>query len=172
MILVFTGDGKGKTTSAIGQAIRVMGYGKKVLMVQFLKSEEWKTGEEKIIKKLINFKLIKTGKGFVDIKGDKFSRQAHKKSALQGLKIAEKEINSKKYSLIILDEINIALSLKLISLKRILDLIKIVPEDVDLILTGRYAPKEIIKKADLVTEFKEIKHLFQKNILAKKLREY
>src|SRR3989344_2861242 len=106
MIFVFTGNGKGKTTSAIGQGIRVIGQGKKVLMIQFIKSEKWPTGEEKIIKELSpRFKIIKGGKGFVGIMGDKLPFKAHKNAAQKSLQLAKKEILSRKFDLIILDEI-------------------------------------------------------------------
>jgi len=173
MIYIFTGNGKGKTTSSIGQAIRSLGQGKKILMIQFIKSEKWETGEEKIIKKLEpDFKLIKGGEGFVGIMGDNFPIKVHKEAAKKTLKIAEKEIFRKRFDLIILDEINVAISLKLIPLKKVLSIIKKVPSDIDLILTGRGADKKLIEMADLVTEFREIKHPFQKGILGTKGREY
>jgi len=173
MILVFTGEGKGKTTAALGQAIRAFGQGKKILIVQFIKSKEWKTGEEKIIKKLgSNFKLIKDGKGFVGIMGDRLHKKIHKIAAQKTLGVAREEIFSKKFDLIILDEINVALSLKLISLNKVLSILNKVPSEIDLILTGRGAPEKIIKMADLVTEFKEIKHPFKKGVPAKRGIEY
>ena len=175
MIFVFTGNGKGKTTSAIGQGIRVIGQGKKVLMIQFIKSEKWPTGEEKIIKELSpRFKIIKGGKGFVGIMGDKLPFKAHKNAAQKSLQLAKKEILSRKFDLIILDEILVALSLKLISLKSVVDVLKISKKlkEIDIVLTGRGANQKIMKMADLVTECKEIKHNYQKGVVGKRSREY
>jgi len=181
MIFVFTGDGKGKTTSAIGQAIRAIGQNKKALIVQFIKSSKWPTGEEKIIKELSpRFKIIKGGKGFVGILGDKLPRREHKDAAQKTLSLAKKAILSKRFGLVILDEIIVAIDLKLVSLKEVLGILKKVPEEIDVILTGRFSPKELIAFADLVTDFKEVKHYFardkiahyQKKVIAKKGREY
>jgi len=180
MILIFTGDGKGKTTAALGQAMRALGHGKKVLVIQFIKGP-WKTGEDYFAGKFqipnSKFQIKKTGKGFVKILGDKLSFSEHKKAAREGLKLATRAINSEKYDLIILDEINNAVDLKLVSAKDVLKIIKPLKNPraslfsnsqefenkLNIILTGRNAPKSFIKIADLVTEMKEIKHPFQKN---------
>ncbi|MEK7566421.1 MAG: cob(I)yrinic acid a,c-diamide adenosyltransferase [Patescibacteria group bacterium] len=162
MIIVFTGNGKGKTTAALGQAIRALGQGKKVLVIQFIKGP-WISGEDKFAKKIKNLRIIKTGKGFVKILGDKLPFKKHRASAQEGLQLAKKSIASKKYDLIILDEINNAVDLKLLKASDVLKIIKFLPEKTDLILTGRNAPKSLIRIADLVTEMKEIKHPFQKN---------
>ncbi len=173
MIYIFTGNGKGKTTSAIGQALRVIGQGKKAAILQFIKSRKWPTGEEKAISFFgSRFYLYKGGRGFVGIMGDKLPRKVHKEAAQKLLKKAEKIILSKKFDLVILDEINVALSLRLISLRNLLSLIKKNPSQIDLILTGRSAPKKLIQMADLATEFKEIKHPFQKGVWGKKGREF
>ncbi len=175
MILLFTGNGKGKTTAAIGQAIRALGQGKKVLIIQFIKGP-WISGENKffdsIKKQNKNLKIIRTGKGFVKILGDKLPFKDHKKAAGEGLKLAKKAIESKKYDLIILDEINNAVDLKLIKAKDVLKIIKnfcVVQRKfprssaLDIVLTGRNAPKSFIKIADIATEMKELKHPFNKN---------
>lgn len=173
MVLLFTGNGKGKTTSALGQALRVVGQGGKALIIQFIKSKSWPTGEEKALKVFgKKLRLIKGGRGFVGIMGDKLPFLVHKKAAKDTLKIAKKEILSRKYNLVVLDEINVALSLKLVSLPEVLKLVKSCPQGVDLILTGRGAPKELIKLADLVTNFKEMKHPFQKGVRGKRGVEY
>lgn len=185
MILVFTGNGKGKTTAALGQAIRALGQNKKVLMVQFIKGP-WISGEDKFLKAMsgkrqaTKIKIIKTGKGFIKILGDKLPINEHKKSAQKGLELAKKAIKSKKYDLVILDEVNNAVDLKLIKASDVLKILKPVrviqrlprhwqgesPRKsaiTDVILTGRNAPKSFIKISDLVTEMKEIKHPFNKN---------
>ncbi|OHA71272.1 MAG: hypothetical protein A3H01_00105 [Candidatus Wildermuthbacteria bacterium RIFCSPLOWO2_12_FULL_40_9] len=173
MIFVFTGNGKGKTTSAIGQAIRAVGQGKKVLMIQFIKSPKWPSGEEKIIRELSpRFQIIKGGKGFVGIMGDSLPRKIHEEAAKATLILAKKAIRSKKFGLIILDEIIVAIDLKLISMAAVIAVLQEVSEEIDLILTGRGAPKGLIKFADLVTDFGEVKHYYQKKVIAKKSREY
>ena len=168
MIIVFTGNGKGKTTAALGQAIRVLGQDKRVLMIQFIKSG-MVSGEHKFLEKFkviqSKFQIISTGKGFVKILDDKTSFSVHKKAAQDALKLAQKAILSKKWDLIILDEINVAVGLKLVKASDVLKILK--PATADIILTGRGAPKIFIKYADLVTEMKEIKHPFQKGQLAK-----
>src|SRR3989338_5892890 len=100
MTLIFTGNGKGKTTAAIGQGIRAIGQGKKVFMIQFIKSEGWPKGEEKVIRELApRFTLVKGGKGFVGIMGDKLPREVHKAAAEKTLELAKEEILSRKYDL-------------------------------------------------------------------------
>jgi len=165
MIIVFTGDGKGKTTAALGQAVRALGRGKKVLIIQFIKNCE--SGEHLFFKKIQTMalagkiKIIPAGKGFVKILGDKLPLGEHKKAANIALKLAKKEILGGKWDLVILDEINVAAGLKLIKKKDVLRIFPRKPAQV-VILTGRSAPKSFIKKADLVTEMKEIKHPFKK----------
>lgn len=166
MIIIFTGNGKGKTTASLGQAMRALGHGKKVSVIQFIKGPVI-SGEHLFAEKLsiTNFQLPikRIGKGFVGILGDKLPFKEHQKSAQAGLKLAEKIIVLKKYDLIILDEINNAVDLKLIKASDVLKILKKFPKDKDIILTGRNAPKSFIKIADIVTEMKEIKHTFQKN---------
>ncbi|MBI2624845.1 MAG: cob(I)yrinic acid a,c-diamide adenosyltransferase [Candidatus Nealsonbacteria bacterium] len=173
MIFIFTGNGKGKTTSAIGQAVRVIGQGERAAIIQFIKSRKWAAGEDIALKVFgKNLKFIKGGKGFVGIMGDRLPKSLHKKAAEKTLRKAKKEIFSKKYGLVVLDEINVALSLKLVKLNEVLKIIKMAPKETDLILTGRDSPKTLIKEADLVTEFKEIRHPFKKGVWGKKGREY
>ena len=180
MILLFTGNGKGKTTSAIGQAIRVIGQGRRVAFFQFIKSKKWPSGEDSSLLRFgKSLKFFKGGKGFVGIMGDKLPFYVHERAAKETLKKAKKFIFSKKYGLVVLDEINVALSLKLLNLKDVLKLIRALRQaqgkqkkEMDLILTGRNAPRTLIKIADLVTEFKEIKHPFSKGIQGKRGREY
>lgn len=171
MLIVFTGNGKGKTTAALGQAIRAMGQGKRVLMIQFIKGP-WKSGEDYFAAKFkitkSRFQIIKSGKGFVKILGDKLPFSAHRKAAANGLETAKKAVRSKKWDLIILDEINVAVGLKLVKAADVLKIFQNLPEEKTAILTGRNAPKSFIQKADLATEMKEIKHPFQKNKAAEK----
>lgn len=179
MLIVFTGNGKGKTTAAIGQAIRALGHNKRVLVIQFIKGP-WKSGEHEFAEKIPvglrkKFQIIKTGKGFVGILGDKFPISEHKKAAQSSLKLAEKEIKSGKWDLVILDEINVAVGLRLINVGEVLKILENRQRksaSMDVILTGRDAPESFIKVADLATEMKEIKHPFQKGKAAKAAVEF
>jgi cob(I)alamin adenosyltransferase len=114
------------------------------------------------------FELTAIGKGFVGIMDDKSSIEDHKKISDEALLIAKEKIQSEKYDIIILDEINYAINLNLVKLEDVLDLIKIKPPKLNLVLTGNYARDEIIEVADLVTEMREIKHPFKAGIRAKK----
>lgn len=193
MLLVFTGNGKGKTTAALGQALRSVGEGKRVLMVQFIKGP-WESGEDILISKIkkqkekiqskdqklldglenfYEFDIIKTGKGFVGILGDALPIEEHKKAAEEGLLLARREIESGKWDMVILDEINNAVHLGLIAKEKILELISVSAYKLEhLILTGRDAPKEFIDAADLVTEMQDVKHPFQEGVKARRGLEY
>lgn len=142
-------------------------------MVQFIKGP-WKSGEDISYKKLSPYlKIVKMGLGFVGILGDKLPLSAHQKAAKNALKYAKKEVSTGKWQMLIMDEINNALKLKLITLKDALYLLKYVRPRVEhIIFTGRDAPKKLITLADLVTEMKEIKHPYMKGIKAKKGLEY
>lgn len=174
MIVVFTGNGKGKTTASIGQMIRVIGRGKNALMLQFIKGP-WKSGEDEFYNvfnqfkfnkksknKIGEFKIKKGGLGFVKILGDKLPFIKHKLAAKKTLEEFKKESQRNKWHLIILDEINVAIDLKLLSIKEVISAIKNFPKDKILILSGRNAHPKLINLADLVTEMKEIKHPFNK----------
>lgn len=168
LTIVYTGNGKGKTTAALGIVLRASGYDKKICMIQFIKGS-WHYGEMVSSKKLEpNFEMIAVGKGFVGIIDDDSPREEHEKIAKEALKISESKIQSGDYDIIILDEINYAVNLGLIKIKDVIELIKSKPAGLDLILTGNHAKEEILELADLVTEMKEIKHPFQKGIKAKK----
>ena len=167
LTIVYTGKGKGKTTAALGIALRATGYKKKICMIQFIKGS-WHYGEMESSKLLEpEFEMVAVGKGFVGIIDDKSPKEDHQKVAKEAIKISNEKIQSGKYDIIILDEINYAVNLNLISLEDVLELIKSKPENVDLVLTGNYAKEEVIEAADLVTEMREIKHPFQKGIKAK-----
>jgi cob(I)alamin adenosyltransferase len=173
MLYVFTGNGKGKTTSALGQALRSIGEGKKVLMVQFIKGP-WKSGEDDAYKKLSpDFLLVKMGKGFVGILNDTLPRSEHEDAARNALAYAHREIESKKWHIVILDEVNNAISLNLISKEDVRPVIASAATHIEhLILTGRDAPEEFMEMADLVTEMIDRKHPYDKGIKAKRGLEY
>ena len=167
LTIVYTGKGKGKTTAALGIALRATGYKKKICMIQFIKGS-WHYGEMESSKRLEpEFEMVAIGKGFVGIIDDKSPKEDHQEIAKEAIRISNEKIQSGKYDIVILDEINYAINLNLISVDDVLDLIKSKPENVDLVLTGNYAKEEVIEAADLVTEMKEIKHPFQKGIKAK-----
>lgn len=163
MLLVFTGNGKGKTTAALGNALRILGAGKKALMIQFIKGP-WESGEHKSVERLSpDFKIIRTGKGFVGILGDKLPIEEHIKAAEDGFVVARKEIAGGKYHLLILDEVHNAIALKLVPLSYVLAFLDYAKDKMEhIITTGRDAPEGIMDRADLVTEMKEVKHPFQK----------
>ena len=120
----------------------------------------------------VNIEIKTFGEGYVGIRGDKKPREVHSQAARKAFVYAQEVIKSKKYFLIILDEINIALNLKLLKIDDVLKFLKSKPENLHIVLTGRGAPKKIIQEADLVTEMKEIKHPYQKGILAQKGIEF
>ena len=168
LVVVYTGGGKGKTTAALGLVLRAVGYNHKVCMVQFVKGS-WHYGELDSAKRLApEFELITAGKGFVGILDDKSPREEHIKAANDTLAISREKMMSGKFNVVILDEINYAIQLELLKLDDVIDMIKSKPADLDLVLTGNHAAKEIIELADLVTEMKEIKHPFKSGIKAKK----
>ena len=168
LVVVYTGGGKGKTTAALGLVLRAVGYNHKVCMVQFVKGS-WHYGELDSAKRLApEFELITAGKGFVGILDDKSPREEHIKAANDTLAISREKIMSGKFNVVILDEINYAIQLELLKLDDVIDMIKSKPAELDLVLTGDHAAKEVIDLADLVTEMKEIKHPFKSGIKAKK----
>lgn len=167
LVIVYTGEGKGKTTAALGLVLRAVGYKKKCLVVQFGKI--WFTGEAEAVKKLKPFvKFVQGGKGFVKIMGDKLPLGEHKKAAKETFEELYQEMISEKWDLIVADEIVGAVASGLLPKNSLMKLIKNKPADLDLVLTGHHASKELIEMVDLVTEMKPIKHPFEKGILAKK----
>jgi len=172
LIIVYTGNGKGKTTAALGICVRAAGYDFKISIVQFIKGS-WHYGELDGIKKhLPNVELYQGGKGCVGILNDKLPIEEHIKAAAATLKMTEELMLSGKYNMLILDELNVAVSLGLIDIKNVMDLLDMKPEKMDVIITGRNAHEDLIKRADLVTEMKEIKHPYRKGILARKGIDY
>ena len=160
LVIVHTGDGKGKTTAALGLALRAFGAGLRVLILQFIKGKK-DSGELKALK-LLGVEIRQCGLGFIT--KENFAEQ--KKSAQIALDLAQKEILSGDWDLIILDEINYAVKFGLLDAPELLELIKIRPPTLHLVFTGRDALPELVEAADLVTEMKLIKHPFQKGIAA------
>ncbi|MCM8791765.1 MAG: cob(I)yrinic acid a,c-diamide adenosyltransferase [Candidatus Omnitrophica bacterium] len=167
MIQVYTGKGKGKTTASLGLALRAIGAGKKVYIAQFCKKGQY--SELKILRKIRRIKIEQFGRGcFIKKRPSKKDIE----SAQKGLERVKDIINKRKYNVIILDEVNIALYLKLLKLESIVELLRFISEDTEVILTGRYAPRKIIEIADLVSEIKEIKHYYKKGVRARKGFEF
>jgi cob(I)alamin adenosyltransferase len=168
IVIVYTGNGKGKTTASLGVALRAVGHGLKVCMVQFIKGE-WHYGELNSLKKLEpDFELIVAGKGFIGIIDDDHAFEEHVRAAKTALDIVEQKMSLDIFDIIILDEINYAVHLGLLNLDDVMKIVRNRPKHLSLILTGNYACEEIILLADLVTEMKEIKHPYKKGIKAKR----
>lgn len=164
-IQVYTGNGKGKTTAALGLALRAAGYKHKVYIGQFLKGQKY--GELLSAKKLSPYITIEQfgRKGFIHVTKDPDEEDI--KRAKRGLKKCLEAMLSRKYRIIILDEINVAVDLNLITEEEVHEFLDKRPEDVEIILTGRYAPPSFLKRADLVTEMKEKKHYYKKGVKAR-----
>ncbi|WIF95333.1 cob(I)yrinic acid a,c-diamide adenosyltransferase [Caminicella sporogenes] len=162
-IHVYTGNGKGKTTAAFGLALRAACAGKKVYIGQFVKGMKY--SEVKVQEYIPTIEIEQLGRDcFIYREPEKEDIEAARK----GLEKCKKIVEKGKYDVVVLDEINIALYFKLFTLEQVLDMLKNKAEHVEVILTGRYAPKEIIDIADLVTEMKEIKHYYTKGVQARK----
>jgi len=171
LVIVYTGNGKGKTTAAVGLAVRAAGYKRKVLFLQFIK--EWFTGEKETLKLLEPYvTFIQMGQGFVGIWGDRKDRIEHQNAAEEAFAFLKDKVKSNEYEVIVMDEINIAISEGLIKIDDVLEMISNKPAELDLVFTGRGASQKLIDVADLVTEMTEIKHPFQKGILAKRSIDY
>ena len=161
LVIVITGNGKGKTTSAFGQALRAVGQGYKVFIMQFMKGRDY--GEFVAAKKYLPRLTVRRSGLDSFVMRDK-PAPVDIELARQGFELVKKAIISGKYNMVILDEINVAIDFNLIPLDEMIRLIKNKPPGLDLILTGRYAAKEIIKLADTVSEVKEIKHHYTAGI--------
>lgn len=168
-VQVYTGDGKGKTTAALGQALRAVGHGRKVIVIQFMKGQI-NYGELKAAENIPGLKIEQYGLPTFVERGN--PSKEDKELARKGIERAKEVIRGAKYDIVILDEINVAVEYGLVGLSELLGLIKAKPPGLELVLTGRYAAKEIIELADLVTEMKEIKHHYQKGIQAREGIEY
>ncbi|MGC8821045.1 MAG: cob(I)yrinic acid a,c-diamide adenosyltransferase [Fervidobacterium sp.] len=166
-IHVYTGNGKGKTTAAMGLALRAICSGKKVYMGQFIKGMKY--SELEAPKYLPNFVIEQYGRDcFIKKNPEKIDIQL----ARQGLEKVTKIIQQGQYDIVILDEVNVAIYYGLFTVQDVIRSLTNRPEHVEIILTGRYAPQELIDIADLVTEMREVKHYFQKGILAREGIEY
>jgi len=162
-IQIYTGDGKGKTTAALGLVLRAAGHGLTTYFAQFMKGQSY--GELNSLQLIPEIKIDQFGKDtFIHI--DQESPEDIK-LAKQGLEKAFQAMISGDYDIIVLDEINVAIHFNLLTISQVIDFISSKPKNVELILTGRRAPKKLIKRADLVTEMQEVKHYYQQGVAAR-----
>lgn len=184
MIFVLTGEGKGKTTCAIGMGIRAKGAGKKVLMVRFLKPKSG-SSEDKVIDNIKNFHLKSFGrKGFflppsilkenpsLEEKGVKALGREDIELAQKAFNLTQRKAQSGKYQLVILDEVCVSLKFNLLKLEEVINFLEKYGKKLDLVLTGRECPSKIKTRADLITNFKEEKHYYKKRQQAKRGIEF
>ncbi len=164
LIVVITGNGKGKTTSALGMALRACGHGMKVCIIQFMKGDIY-AGEWDGVKQMnCDIELVATGKGFCGIQGNPYPWTEHRANAQDAIDLAREKITTRSCDLLILDEINNALKLKLVDLEQLLGLLQNKPPMLHLILTGRDAHPQVVELADTVSEVHEIKHAYRQEI--------
>ncbi len=174
LVIVFTGTGKGKTTAAIGMAVRAAGNRMRVKIIQFIKGS-WKTGEQQALAALApQIELARTGRGFTieRLRDPRVSDEEHQLAAQAGLALAAEAIHSGAYDLVVLDEILAAVKAGLLSTADILRLIAEKPPMLHLVITGRGAPPELVEVADLVTEMRLIKHPYERGIPAQRGVEF
>jgi len=169
-LLLFTGDGKGKTTAALGMVLRAVGHGMRICVIQFIKNDP-ETGERKALSRLPGVEFIQAGLGFVPA-GNHGDFPVHRQAAREAMKIAEERFCQKACDLIVLDEICTACAMNLISLDEVIRLIGNAPPGTIVVLTGRNAPPALIDMADTVTVMECRKHAFQAGIRAEKGVEY
>jgi len=172
LVIVHTGPGKGKTTAALGLALRAIGQGLRVLMVQFIKGS-WHYGELEATRLLgeDRFQILPMGRGFVKVGAEKPDPE-DVRMVEEAWTFASQSILSGKYDLVILDEINYAISYRMLDPAQVLETLRQKPEMLHVVLTGRNAHPAIVELADLVTEMREIKHPYQKGIVAQRGIEY
>jgi cob(I)alamin adenosyltransferase len=172
LVVVITGHGKGKTTSALGIALRAAGHNMRVCIIEFMKGDMY-SGEIDGVKRLSpNVELHLTGKGFCGIRGNPYPFKEHRANAQDAIKLVKGKMFSHDYDILILDEINNALKLKLVDLPQVLEIIENKPPLMHLVLTGRNAHPEVIKRAHTVTEMREIKHAYRQGIEPQKGIDY
>jgi len=168
-VQVYTGDGKGKTTAALGQALRAWGHGRRVLMIQFMKGRI-NYGELEAAKRLEGFDIIQMGRETFVSKEN--PDPVDVKLAREAWELLQEKISAGSYDMIIADELNVALDFGLVELQAVLEMIRNKPPELELVITGRYAHPKVIELADLVSEIKEIKHHYQAGIGAREAVEY
>jgi cob(I)alamin adenosyltransferase len=163
LIVVITGNGKGKTTAALGIALRACGHGMRVCIIQFMKGDLY-AGEWDGVKRMnCDIELHATGKGFCGIQGNPYPWAEHRANAQDAIDLAREKLAG-GYDVLILDEINNAMRLKLVDLEQVLDILRNKPPFMHLVLTGRDAHPQVLELADTASEVLELKHAFRKNV--------
>jgi len=173
LTLVYTGNGKGKTTAAVGLTVRAAGNRMRVFFLQFIKGQ-WKSGEREILRGLPNVDLEVTGRGFTieGLRNPRIPMEDHAAAAAHGWQVAQQIVREGEYDMIVLDEILGAVKAGLVPLEELLVLVKTKPPTLHLVLTGRGAPPELVEVADLVSEVQPIKHPFERGIKAQRGIEF
>ncbi len=169
LVQIFTGDGKGKTSAALGVALRALGHGLRVCIVAFMKGG-YPYGEWEVLSKLPNVKILRFG--FKTFTNPKEVKPEEIEQARQALAAAREAGSGGQYDLVVLDEVNVAVGWKLIDLDEVVKLVRGKPRDVELVLTGRRADAQLVEMADLVTECLKIKHPYDEGITAREGFEY
>lgn len=164
LIVIITGNGKGKTTTALGIAVRACGHNLRTSIIQFMKGDIYAGEWDGIRKMNCQVELIPTGKGFCGIQGNPYPYKEHRRNAQEAMQLAREKMESGQFDVLILDEINNALHLRLVDLEQVLEIIQSKPPRMHLVLTGRDAHPQVIELADTVSEIMEIKHAYRKGI--------
>jgi cob(I)alamin adenosyltransferase len=173
LVIVNTGNGKGKTTAALGLAMRAAGNNLRVYIIQFIKGR-WKTGESKMLDLLPNVEVVRMGTGFTieRLRDPRIAMSKHEEAAARAFERAQEVVTSGNYDMVILDEILGSIKANLVTLDQVLDLIKAKPPQLHLVLTGRGVPPEIVDAADLVSEINPVKHPYEQGISAQRGIEF
>jgi len=161
-IQIYTGNGKGKTTAALGVSLRAAGHGLRIGIVQFMKDFQY--GELKALKRFDDLITVRRFGNDRFVFKKEMPSEKDKAEAAKGLSEAREMMQSSKYDIIILDEICVAIYFKLVTEKQVLEVIDFRPQNIELILTGRYCPPSIMARGDLVTEMKDVRHYYQKGV--------
>lgn len=164
LVVVITGHGKGKTTTALGIAVRACGHNMKVSIIQFMKGDLYAGEWDGVMRMNCQVELIPTGKGFCGIQGNPYPYKEHRKNAQEAIQLAHQKMESGQFDILILDEINNALHLRLVDLEQVLEIIRRKPPQMHLVLTGRDADPQVTELADTVSEIVEVKHAYRKGI--------
>ena len=173
LTLVFTGDGKGKTTAAIGLTVRAVGNRMRVFFLQFIKGQ-WKSGEREVLRSLPGVDLEVTGRGFTieGLRNPKIPVGDHAAAAAHGWQVAQHLVREGNYDMVVLDEILGAVTAGLVPVDELVELVRTKPAELHLVLTGRGAPPRLIEVADLVSEVQPIKHPFERGVKAQRGIEF
>ena len=170
LVHLYTGDGKGKTTAALGLSVRFAGWGGRVLFLQFLKKGHW--GEIRALSSFPGVEIRQLGQGGFVRPDDPDSLSSARQAFEAGLEMLNREMASGSWGMMVADEIVLGVPMKLVRTEELLSLIQSKPQELELVLTGRGAPRSLVDACDLVTEMREIKHPFQKGVKARRGIEF